>query len=377
MDNKFEAIDWKKVYDRGIINIGNLSRMKRVINKAASGAFVKVGFIGGSITAGAAATSPETSYFYKVFEWWRLRFPNTKIEYINAGVGATTSKFGVARVEEDVLLYEPDVVFAEFSVNDEDNELFEETFEGLIRKILLNRAEPALFMFNNVFYDDGHNAQRIHNKIGMYYDLPIVSMKESLYHLLETGVVANTDLTADNLHPNDLGHKLLAEVITNLLDKIYDTVMQGAAIEDYAVKTEPLTLNRFITSVRRNNRNTNPELKGFVKDEEEKQGVWDVFRYGFRAKAAGSSICFTVEASRIAIQYRKYAIHPAPIAKVIIDGDVDKAVLLDANFDETWGDKLFLQDIMIKESTEKHTVEIMITDAVKDKEFYLAAVITA
>lgn len=377
MSAKFDAIDWKEVYDRGIINTGNLARMKRTMEKAMSGEPVKVGFIGGSITAGAAATAPESCYACQVYEWWVNKFPNSRAEYINAGVGATTSKFGVARVEEDLLIYEPDMVFAEFSVNDDDNELFEETFEGLIRKILLSRSEPALFMFNNVFYDDGHNAQRIHNRIGRYYDLPIVSMKESLYHLVETDMLAGSDITADNLHPNDLGHKLVAGVITNLLERIYDTVTQKADLEAYAVKKEPLTLNRFIGSVRRSSRNCEPELKGFLKDDAAKQGVWDVFRYGWSARSAGSRIRFEAEGSRIAVQYRKYAVHPAPVAKVIIDGDTEKAGILDANFDETWGDKLFLQDIIMDGSPGRHTVEIIVTEEAGDKEFYLASVITA
>lgn len=144
---------------------------------------------------------------------------------MNAGVGATTSKFGVARVEEEVLYLKPDVVFAEFSVNDTDNELYYETFEGLVSRILLYENKPALFMFNNVFYDDGHNAQRVHNQVGKYYELPIVSMKESIYGEIITGTISNLHISADNLHPNDLGHELVTGVITNLLEQIYEEAM--------------------------------------------------------------------------------------------------------------------------------------------------------
>ncbi len=372
-----DSIKLQEVYDRGIIHVGNLSRMKGVMDKALSGKTIKVAFIGGSITAGAASSMPSTCYAYQVYEWWKKRFPKSSIEYLNAGVGATTSKFGIARVEQDVLIYEPDMVFVEFSVNDEDNKLFEETFEGLIRKILLYPNEPALFMFNNVCYDSGDNAQGIHNPIGVYYDLPIVSMKDSIYHMIETGIMLKEEISGDNLHPNDYGHKLLAGVITNLLDKIYFTIIENAPMDIYTVKVEPLTKNRFISSSRRYCLNSNPFLKGFYKDEREKQGVWDVFCYGWSALEAGSLIRFEVEGTMIAVQYRKYAEHPAPIAKAIIDGDENNIVILDANFDETWGDKLFLQDIMIDGPPGKHRVEIIITEAIKDKEFYLASVITA
>lgn len=377
MENRLTLEEWKKIYDRAIVNVGNLSRMKRVMSKALSGESIKVAFVGGSITAGAASTTPETCYAYHVYEWWKNKFPMSKVVYINAGVGATTSKFGVARVQEDALSFEPDMVFTEFSVNDEDNDLYKETFEGLLRKILLSKSEPALFMFNNVFYNNGYNAQNVHNEIGKYYDLPIVSMKESLYHLVEEGIYTNMELSVDNLHPNDFGHGLIAKIIANLLDMIYDEVTKKENFGEYKIPEKPVTKNRYFTSVRRSNATTEPVLNGFVKDETVKNGVWDVFRNGWSSKTAGSSIRFEVEGTMIAIQYRKYAVHPAPIAKAVIDGDVEHAGILDANFDETWGDKLFLQEVVTDGKPGRHTVEIIVTEAVDEREFYLASVITA
>ncbi|HWT77039.1 MAG TPA: SGNH/GDSL hydrolase family protein [Mobilitalea sp.] len=378
MDSKFETMNLEEEFDRGIIHVGNTERIQKVMKKAISGEAIKVGFIGGSITAGAAATTPETCYAYLVYSWWKQKFGQSKVEYMNAGVGATTSKFGVARVDQDLLHTEPDMVFAEFSVNDTDSDLFMETFEGLIRKILLHPKKPGLFMFNNVFYDDGHNAQRIHNMVGKYYDLPIVSIKESIYAEIEKGTLLNTDISGDNLHPNDFGHSLVAGVIIHLLEKIYESVSRGdTCTGEYQMPSKPLTANKYITSLRRYNKNTDPQLGGFVKDEKVYSDPWNYFRNGWSAKAAGSNIRFEVEAAAISIQYRKYANHPAPIAKAIIDGKEEEAVILDANFEETWGDCLYLQDIAIYDTVRLHTIEIVITQAALDKEFYLASVITA
>lgn len=364
-------------YSRGVINTGNLNRMKRVMAKADTGAMIRIAFIGGSITAGAAATNSENCYVYLVYDWWKNKFPQSEVIYLNAGVGATTSQYGAARVSEDVLDHDPDVVFAEFSVNDEDNEFYAETFEGLIRKILSAESEPALFLFNNVFYDDGHNAQRVHNAVGKYYDLPIVSMKESIYYLIEQGIYSNKDISADNLHPNDLGHQLVSEVIINHLEYIYHTVNGAEDDGRYRIPEVPFTKNRYFHAIRWNNQNAAPVLKGFHKDEVTMQGIWDVFRYGWFSDKENSSIRFELEGSIISVLYRKYAIHPAPKAKLIIDGRVDEAIILDADFDETWGDKLFLQDIAADLPYQKHSIEIIITKAVKEREFYLASVITA
>lgn len=376
MDVKFETMDLKEEFDRGIINVGNLTRISKVMNKAISGEPVKIGFIGGSITAGAASTSPDKCYAYQVYLWWKNKFLKSKVEYINTGVGATTSKFGVARIEDDLLVKEPDIVFAEFSVNDTDSDLFMETFEGLVRKILLYAGEPALFMFNNVFYDDGRNAQTVHNTIGKYYNIPIVSIRDSIYFEIKKGTLLNTDISADDLHPNDFGHTLVAGVITNLLDRIYDNIIGNKDNNYcYTVPAKSYTQNRYFTSKRSYNLNTVPLLSGFVKDTTVKQGVWDVFRYGWSAKQAGSSIRFEIEAAMISVQYRKYANHPAPVARMLIDGR--EAAVLDANFEETWGDCLYLQDVVSNPTRERHTVEIIITQEVPDKEYYLASLITA
>lgn len=378
MDVKFKTMMLKEEFDRGIINVGNLYRIGKVMKKGLSGDALKIGFIGGSITQGAAATTPVTCYAYRVYQWWTNRFPSSKVEYINAGVGATTSEFGVARVEEDLLKEEPDIIFAEFSVNDTDNELFKETFEGLVRKILLYPSEPALFMFNNVFYDDGRNAQEIHNEVGRYYELPIVSLRESIYADIVKGTLKSTEISADNLHPNDFGHSLVAGVITNLLDQIYHLVIRNTDIaESYQVPVKTLTVNRYYNSVRRYNRNTDPVLKGFTKDERERTAASDVFRYGWYAGKEGSSIRFETEGQVLSVLYCKYAEHPAPVAKLVIDGNEEKAVVLDANFDETWGNCPYLQDITDTLSPGKHSVEITVTQEALDKDFYLISLISA
>lgn len=378
MDIENNTTEMKKVFDRGIINTGNLARIKLVMKRAIAGDAITIGFIGGSITAGALSSSHQTCYAYLVYTWWKERFSMSNVKYINAGIGATDSKFGVARVEEDMLNKKPDIVFAEFSVNDFNNELLQETFEGLVRRILLYPTEPALFMFNNVMLDNGNNTQIVHNQVGKFYDIPIVSMKDSIFNEIQKGTFPAAEISSDYLHPNDLGHKLLAGLITNLLDFIYEEFKQNKiTAELYHVPDNTVTANRFYSATVRNGINTIPRRNGFIKDDTIKQNMWDIFKNGWIGRELGSSICFEVESWMIAIQYRKYAEHPAPIAKVVINQDESNAISLDANFKETWGDCLFLQDIMVSPKTGKHTVEIVITEAVEGKDFYLTSVITA
>ncbi len=77
----------------GVINKGNTTRIKNVMQKARRGEGIKVAFLGGSITQGSLSSAPDTCYAALVYKWWCRKFPESDIEYINAGIGGTTSLF--------------------------------------------------------------------------------------------------------------------------------------------------------------------------------------------------------------------------------------------------------------------------------------------
>ncbi len=369
-----------KLLKRAILREGNIARIAKVMRKAKSGQEITIGFIGGSITMGSVATAPDKCYAYRVFEWWQNKFTKTSFHYVNAGIGATTSHFAVARVHNDLLRYNPDLVIEEFSVNDDNTSFFQETFEGLTRVILKYNNEPALIMFNNVCYDTGANAADIHNQIGEAYDLPILSMKTSLYEAVQSGELLLKDITPDDLHPNDYGHELVASIIIGYLEMVYNKVFGNEAInEEFKIRSQAVTKNRFVDAIRYNARNYHPVESGFVTDERVQQGVSDCFKNGWVASKLGASIEFTVTGSLIAIQFRKTIKRGAPIARLIIDGDEDKALLLDANFEETWGDALILQNVLEDESVKEHTLKLQLVqvDEASNVEFYLASIIVA
>ena len=49
-------------YERGISNPGNLYRMKNLMARAEAGETLNIGFLGGSITQGCLASTPELCY---------------------------------------------------------------------------------------------------------------------------------------------------------------------------------------------------------------------------------------------------------------------------------------------------------------------------
>lgn len=377
------ALDYGVDLKKGILNEGRLYRIKNVMKKARRGEDVVIGFLGGSITQGCLSSTPETCYAYLVYKWWCDRFPDADIKYVNAGIGGTTSQFGVARADSDLLSHDIDFTVVEFSVNDDNNEHFLETYEGLIRKIYAYKTEPAILIVNSVRYDDGVNAEEQHIKIGKAYGIPCVSMKPTVYAKVLDKTFVSRDVTEDDLHPNDLGHRLMADVIISFLETVYNAHDAADSESDINIKdVTPVSQNGYEGSVRYQNYNCKDIMtfnNGFTADNEKQNDIREIFRHGWTADKTGARICFEVEGSCIGVQYRKSVNKPAPIARAIIDGDSQNAVILDGNFDETWGDSLHLDTLAEHLPYGKHTVEIELTKTHSEDKvpFYLTSVIVS
>ena len=374
------GIDLKKA----VLNKGNAARIMRVMKKASQGEPVTVGFLGGSITQGCLSSTPETCYAYLVYQWWCKKFPEAEITYVNAGIGGTTSQFGVARADSDLLSHGIDFTVVEFSVNDDNNVHFLETYEGLIRKIYGCPTAPAVLIVNSVRYDDGSNAQEQHVKVGKAYGIPCVSMKPTIYEKVLDGTFTSRDVTEDDLHPNDLGHSLMAEVITDFLEEVYADTFAGSgaeAAESGAIDNVTLlSENAYENSVRYRNDNCAEVLlcnEGFTVDNTPQNDIRETFRRGWTADKKGARICFNVKGTCIGVQYRQSVRQPTPIAHAIIDSDRAHAVVLDGNFKETWGDNLQLDTLAEHLPYDEHTVEIELVETHEDDQvpFYLVSVI--
>ena len=367
----------------------NITRLKNLMKRAANGESLVIGFLGGSITQGSLSSTPETCYAYLVYEWWKKSFPNAEFSFVNGGIGGTTSHYGGARAWKDVLCYRPDIVTVDFSVNDDANEFFEETYEGTLRRLLMAPSAPAVVVLNNVFYDTGKNAQEYHNRIADHYGIPHVSIKDTIFPDVESGKIVRADITPDNLHPNDKGHRLVADEICKLLDSIKAEVEEeaiaGENIEDKSMKTEesillpePLTENAYEHSRLIQIQDNEAILDGFLVDPIEKKGMLDIFKNGWTAAHTNDKISFEIECSCLAVQYRKSVQQPVPKAKAVIDGDEAHAVILDGNFTEDWGDCLYLEPLLHHAEKKVHRIEITVTDA-KDivRPFYLVSLIVS
>lgn len=328
---------------------GSPYRLVDLMRRAAAGGEFNICFLGGSITQGSLSSRPETCYAYRVYEWFVETFPKAEFKYVNAGIGGTTSQFAVTRLTENVTGNRPDFCMVEFSVNDAANPFFEETYEGVIRRLWFYKSEPAMLILNNLFYDTGENAQAEHNEIGEAYDIPCISVRDALRPEIEKGMLMREEVSPDGLHPNDRGHAILADLVTAYLEELRQRYLGTDSNQEpmaSCVTIKPVTVNAMEHLRRIQYRSRQVVCSGFKPDYSKKRGIWDLFRHGWTASKVGDSIRLEFTGSELAVQYRKTINRPAPVAIAVIDGDEEHPVVLDANFDEDWGDSLHIDTLL-------------------------------
>lgn len=354
---------------------GNNYRFKQKLDKAAKGGKLTVAFLGGSITMGCNATEVGKRYVNRIFTHLEEKYPEAEFVLINGGIGATTSQFGAARLDDDILRFEPDIVFVEFSVNDDGrDEKFKETYESCLKRILEYKTSPAVLVINNLFYDNGENAQEIHNECAKAYGVPAVSVRDYDWPRLQSGELRRNDLTVDGLHPNDKGMEIIAMLVNEAIDKMAEEEQD----EELPLPEKTLTKARYVAAKRFDNRNCTPTYTGFEKDTQPQSDITDIFKNGWYSAAEGANIKFDLDCSVICLQWRRTIKRPAPIAKAIVDGNEAGAIRLDANFEEDWGDLLCLTTLFDGDKKGRHTLEIRVEEQPDDDiPFYITSVITA
>lgn len=308
-----------------LVSLGDVTPLQQAMAKARRGEPVVVGVIGGSITQGAAATKLENRYGNRIAAWWQSAFPNSKIEFVNAGIGATGSSYAVMRAQRDLLSHKPDFVVVEFAVNDPKDRANAESYEGLLRQILREPQAPAvllLFMMTK----DGGNAQEWEAKLGAHYNLPMVSYRDAIWGEIQAERLAWSDVSPDQVHPNDWGHEQAAKFVTAVLEQVRTGLPAQVPAAAPRVLPEPLFTDLFDHTALLEAPDLTPVTnQGWVLDTSLK--CW-------KSDVPGSVIEFDVNGKLIFGAY--YRIRGAMgKAKVTVDGQ--SSVVLDGWFDQTWG----------------------------------------
>lgn len=351
-DQESESVITDEMYERATAFLeGDLTRLAAVLRRAEQGEDMVIGVIGGSITEQYSASSYANCYASLVEQWWRKRFPDAKLTFVNAGIGGTNSYLGVHRVEEDLLSKEPDLVIVEFSVNDGNNAFFKKSYDNLVRRILTDEKEPAVMLLFTT-QEDGTNAQENDSLIGFRYHLPMISYGNAVLPEIEAGNLAWKDISPDNVHPNDRGHAILAELITRYLEEV------AARLDEIDMNITPfaekaLSVQSYQHAIRLDAETLEPLEYGSF----EKKAVNNYFKNNWHTSGGEEAIVFEVEAANIGIVYQRTTDGTYGQFDVYIDDVLVET--LDGNFENGWGTSTEAVELYASDEITQHKIRIV------------------
>ncbi|MCC6142469.1 MAG: SGNH/GDSL hydrolase family protein [Candidatus Hydrogenedentes bacterium] len=359
--------------DRAIVDAGNSARLEQVMAKSRRGEPVTIGVIGGSITEGAAATDPSKCYGALLAEWWRVAFPESEVTFVNAGIGATGSDLGAHRVQAHLLDRQPDFVVVEYAVNDAGSPIAAETLEGVVRQILSTPQTPAVLLFFTL-NKAGQSRQEDHVPVGRHYGLPMVSLKDALWPKVEDGTMAWADFEADEVHPNDAGHRYSSELITHLLQQVKSALPADGSLPQVPPIPAPLISDVFEHTKLFNAATITPVTnEGWTQIEGDRR-----IGPGWKSDTPGSLLELTVEGDTISLLFWRIKGPMGRAQAWVDDGD---AVMLEGWFDAEWGGYMPFQVIARGLGPGPHTLHIRHLDEASPgstgHEFQVRAVMTA
>ena len=348
---------------------GNPARIAKVIKKLQAGEEVTIAYLGGSITQGTGADN-ENCYAALTTKWIESQYPDAKVNYVNAGIGATGSYIGVHRCDAQVLSHDHDLVFIDFSVNDEsqNNAINKLTYEGLIRKIWKHSSDPGIICIA-MTQDNGTSVQDCHGEVTEKYSVPFVSYHDAMLNFLNTTDVQWSDISGDNIHPNMSGHAILSamlttylQYITDNLDSIDDTDPELAPAGDEGAKYENAVL---LTTDE-----AQPVTTGAF---EMKQMEFGGFKNPWIAKLPADAeitdddaFVIEVEAQNIGLLYAKLTSN-AGMADVYVDDEL--VATINADFTGGWGNYVQFAQVKSFMTSGKHTLKIVPKAGAEGKPF--------
>ncbi len=209
--------------------------LPNVFHKIATQRQVRIAYIGGSITAAKEGWRDLT------FDWFRLHYPYTAFYQTNAAIGGTGSDLGVFRMEQDVLIHQPDLLFVEFAVNDSGQERIAllNAMEGLVRKAWAANPEmdicfvytTAESLCSDLIKGEQQHAVSVMEEIADFYGIPSIHVGIEIARLyVQKKLVLSADpsenantivFTKDKTHPlAESGHPLYAHIVARYLEKM-------------------------------------------------------------------------------------------------------------------------------------------------------------
>ena len=183
----------------------------------------RVAFLGGSITYNPGWRDSVCQYLVQ-------RFPETKFDFIAAGIPSMGTTPAAFRLERDVISHgKVDLLLEEAAVNDATNGRSDteqiRAMEGLIRHLLLDNPSMDIVMMHFVDPDKmkdyrSDTEPRVitnHNAVAEHYQIPTINLAREVTERIDNGEFTWEDDFKD-LHPSPFGQGVYARSIIQFLE---------------------------------------------------------------------------------------------------------------------------------------------------------------
>lgn len=226
-------------------------------DRAQRGEQLSVVFFGGSLTWGAQATDPQrTSYRALISRQLRNVYPNAHFQFHDAAIGGTGSQLGAFRLERDVLSHKPDLVFLDFTINDDPYAVPDPdrlaAYESLVRRMVQSGVlvvQVILPSKQDILPNPPDRPlDALHKEIGAAYGLPIadaVALIKSRVADRKATPDQLWDVPSDAVHPGDAGYALYAEAVWQAFQQAVVNKYQCQAPSQMRYADTYMTVNRF------------------------------------------------------------------------------------------------------------------------------------
>lgn len=358
-----DRTDYEKMVDRSLLSVGDMTRMADVFQKAQNGEDITVAYIGGSITEGYNAGTTEF-YAKTCTDLLQGYFPDITVTGVNAGISGTPSLLGNLRLERDVLSADPDIVFVEFAVNDGQEADYKNAYESLVRTLLTQEKDIAVVLLFTVL-DSGYTCQEHMSKIGANYDLPMISVHDSVYEEIEAGRMTWQDYSNDQSHPNAYGHKCITDFVDNYYQKVLPVVAKNVG-EVSKELPDPVFSAKYMNM----HYMDSATMDGVELDGFEQYDTHGSFHNGWMYRGTdGGSMKFTVECSVLEMVFKANNSDKYGTADIYVDGEKVKSVV--SNMSDGWNNPVTAY-LIDNDSSAEHTVEIRMEGGVTQAFFVMA-----
>jgi hypothetical protein len=187
-------------------------------------------------------------------DYLRKKYPRSSITFHDAAIGGTGSMLGLFRLERDVLSRKPDLVFLDFTANDDlysDDAVTLDSYESIVRTLVSQGvAVEQVFLGFKFNFGSQYAMSKLkrvaaHQKIAAAYRTAVGDCFPLVQGKLEKGECKIGELWPfDGAHPDDAGYRLFFEAAVQGYEQAVADGRVGIVPEKPVFSTKLMTRSR-------------------------------------------------------------------------------------------------------------------------------------